>query len=218
MADLQTAFADAQKPAVDELMAAIRANDAEKVRNLLARGADPDEESEAGHRPLTTAASLGCTEIMEILIDAKADINTTNKYGYTPLISAALEGQTAAVKLLIEHNAKLNERTNEGGQTALMCVVAGVAPIEDCLATMRLLIEAGADLELRSGNSGNGNTALKIAENGGKEAAIEMLKEAPALQARIAAEKAAAAQQEAMHETAVANQDGLKKKAVKFAL
>ncbi|OGP52762.1 MAG: hypothetical protein A2Y65_03625 [Deltaproteobacteria bacterium RBG_13_52_11] len=104
----------------DELFSAVEKNDIQKVKELIAKGADVNVKEEHGNTPLIKAASRGYTEIAELLIAKGADVNAQNwSMGNTPLILAASWGHTGTTKLLIAKGADVNAKAKDG-QTPLM--------------------------------------------------------------------------------------------------
>ena len=86
--------------------------------------------------------------------------------GMTPLHAASFNANEEILKLLIEHKADLNITTNRG-QTSLI-----LAAIRNQMATVRTLVEAGADISIR----GCGNkTAAERAEEMGYHTIVEYL-------------------------------------------
>jgi ankyrin repeat protein len=100
------------------LLAAVRANNVEEVRSLLALGADPDSTESADGldgrwTALLLASSGGHSEIAEALVRAGADVNRRpggGFDGYTPLHLAAGWGHVELAKILLEHGANVNAR------------------------------------------------------------------------------------------------------------
>lgn len=148
-----------------DLMEAInRRGKPETVKLLIAAKANVNAKEGSGTTALMKAADKGIhVEIFKLLITAKAAINTRDQYGRTALIHAARNGaDPEVVRLLIAAKANLNvaeKHLEQGGhqaqaygRTALMW-----AADERNLEIARLLIEAGANVDLKSGN---GSTVL----------------------------------------------------------
>lgn len=95
--------------------------------------------------PALAIASLhGRNEVVRLLLEHGADVNCSDSSGGTALIAACVEyGQPETVRLLLERGAAVN-KTNESGATALY-----YACQRGDLKTARLLLDAGADPELR---------------------------------------------------------------------
>lgn len=123
------------------LMSAVRQNQVETVKALIANGADVNAKI-AGSIEVTAlmiAARYGYTDIMKILIDNGADVNVKSDRGYTALMRAARTGQTDAVKMLIQNQAEINVY-NDGGASALWHAAA-----HNHLDIARLLLANGAN-------------------------------------------------------------------------
>lgn len=109
-----------------ELMAAAQVGDLERVKRLLAEGADVNASDEAGWNALIKACynpeqKRGHADVVRVLIDAGADIEAPIGYGVRPLMLAAGYGETAVVEVLLRAGADVLAK-NEGGYTALMMV------------------------------------------------------------------------------------------------
>ena len=194
--------------AVDPKLAqAIRNGERAAVHAILAGGAAVNAHDESGNTPLMSAALLADTDMVKLLLKAGAEVNAANQAGATPLMRAATDdakvrllvesgakinarsglgnttlmmaarpyGSGRTVKFLLEHGAEVNA-TNIFGATALMAAVAG----ED-EETVRLLLDAHADVNLRpvmNGDGfimGGGRTALMWAAFRGNETLIKLL-------------------------------------------
>ena len=89
-----------------ELYRVIRSNDAEKLRTLIAAGADVNEEAPAGGPLLYGPVFRDHVEIVQILIDAGADVNAPMPDGRTLLQIARFFSRTEIVQILIDAGAK----------------------------------------------------------------------------------------------------------------
>ena len=115
------------------LMRAIRNGDIDKVKHLIAEGADINTKNDIDERPLHYAIKsnyntkqkdgklipiefhhLTSPDIIKTLIEAKADIHATNNFGGTPLHYASFFGHEEAISLLVEAGANANARDNNG--------------------------------------------------------------------------------------------------------
>jgi hypothetical protein len=105
---------------VSTLYKAITNKDLAEVKRLIAAGTDVNDY--AGYRmtPLDRAAIDGQTEMVRLLLAAKADPDLQDREdGCTPLIDAACYDQMDIVRLLLEAGAQ-TETLNKAGKTALM--------------------------------------------------------------------------------------------------
>jgi ankyrin repeat protein len=100
----------AQEPPAD-VFTAITAGDAAKVKKLLA--ADPKlaaQKNPQGFTPLH-AASHRSTDVVKLLLDAKADVNAKAEDDHTPLYLAASGGSKEVVALLLDRGADVSAVT-----------------------------------------------------------------------------------------------------------
>ena len=123
---IAAAAAIAEDTPAGRLVAAARAGNAERVRELLAEGIPPDaEESKNGHRALHQAAASGKIEVVEVLLDAGAEVDALDGAGMTALMRAAVPAAVPVGKRLLAGGAEVNARSASGA-TALTQVVGGL--------------------------------------------------------------------------------------------
>ncbi|NJN44017.1 MAG: ankyrin repeat domain-containing protein [Anaerolineae bacterium] len=145
------------------------------VRQILKKDNSPNERDSQGETALTWASHFGHTSIVKDLLAIGADREAYgNTLKGTPLLLAARGGHRGIVALLAVL-ANLNAH-NQHGQTALMLAVEPsdekYKPQHRILATVDLLIQAGADLDLRDFT---GNTALMWAVRWGNHEVTQRL-------------------------------------------
>lgn len=157
-----------------ELIAAVKAENVEQVKILLARGADPDAENRENEfrvPALVEILSHGSDEkaereIAEALIGAGADVNKDGSTGFTPLMVVS---DLAVVKLLLERKADVNLSTYNSQHST---------PLHEAIwkpQVASLLIAAGAGLDARN-NDGNTpllEAVLRIARNVDENGEVE---------------------------------------------
>jgi ankyrin repeat protein len=166
------------------LMASISGN-APMIAKLIEAGADPNMPLTAsGDTALMLVSRTGKTDAIKVLLDHGAKIDAKEKWGgTTALMWAVAEHRSKAVEMLIDRGAGLNDRskflptttsrTYEGttpvdlkpnqGATELSSGILTplmFAAREGDLASARLLVKAGADMNLRDGD---GKDALSLA-------------------------------------------------------
>ncbi|MDR4504812.1 MAG: ankyrin repeat domain-containing protein [Candidatus Scalindua sp.] len=101
-----------------DIIAVVKKGDVERVKELLAWGADRNKTDRKGWFPLMFAAFAGHEEIVAVLINSGVQINTKATDGSTALMAATLQGHYSIVKLLLEKGADKTVENNSGA-TAL---------------------------------------------------------------------------------------------------
>lgn len=97
-------------PSGGPLRRAVIERDADRMRALLADGADPDEKDYAGNTALHYAAVIGDATGTESLLDAGADPDARSLCDKRPLHFAASVAPLDVVRLLVEAGADVNAR------------------------------------------------------------------------------------------------------------
>lgn len=132
---------------------------------LQAQRVDINQIDKDGNTPLCHATINGCTEVVNILILAKANVSSNNK-GWSPIIHATTKGYSAIVDILIATNANINEITNNGFSPLMGATCSGHSCIVD------KLIKEGADVCLVDNNNWS---ALTYASKNGHSAIADEL-------------------------------------------
>lgn len=180
----------------DELLAAVKANDAAKARAILDRnpyiarmktengtavltakyyGAEAAlaallERTQEDSLNLYEAAALGrAARLKTILGQSRFKVDEPNAEGFTPLGLAAFFGHADAVKVILEHGAAIDARDKSRfGNTALDAAVAA-----DHADVVRILLASGANVNVRDASD---YTPLhKAAANGNVDIARMLL-------------------------------------------
>jgi ankyrin repeat protein len=172
--------------------------DAAAVRRFLAQGMSPHAIAplSGGEVALLRAVGLGHAEVVEALIEAGADVNLKDEHdgGSSPLKQAVVGGHLSVVRVLLKHHADVNYGDEDGHTNLLSAALAAAAsvlppeallfinpdaestedvspgsvPRQDRLEIVRLLLAAGADVNLRAEDCGlnalTGAAALGDAE------------------------------------------------------
>jgi ankyrin repeat protein len=173
-----------------DFLAACEDGNATKVQGMLKDGADPNAARPTGANALSYAVAGRHTEVVRLLLDARADPNRTSA-GLSPLFLAAELGDFETVKLLIRSGANVNAKLHavdedlkaREGDTAL---IAAASP-NGTASTVKALLAAGADVNAKAEN---GKTAVMQAVASENIGVLRALLEAkPDLRARMTDEE-----------------------------
>ena len=124
---------------------AVRNDDAALVDRLIRLGASAKAANRFGVTPISLACENGSAPVVQRLLKAGVDANTAGPLGETPLHLCARTGKPEAVRALLAGGARVDTIENWRGQTPLMWAAA-----EGHVDTMKVLVEAGADVNARS--------------------------------------------------------------------
>jgi ankyrin repeat protein len=154
-----------------EFVQAVCMGDTDKVKQLLAAGADVNAKDRDGRAPLYQACRVMMGQrSIEMLLAAGADVDARDKAGKTPLYAAAESGAGQdVIKQLLAHNASPNMADNEG-YTSLHAACMGNGQPE----IIRLLVGGGAKVDAKDHE---GWTPLHHAAQRGRVEAVSVLLE-----------------------------------------
>lgn len=175
------------KKRVSEMIAAARAGDTEKVKQLLAKGAEINApESESGDTPILAAIDKGQWETAEYLLTQGPDLTREDNNGNSPLYLTVSRGDSAVVmvKRLLDAGAPIDLGPKTGDN-------AGATPLHICCATganacLEALLARGASATKQLPD---GSTPLHTAAIGGDQRTVELLCKAGASVATLNNEK-----------------------------
>lgn len=126
------------------LIAAVLRQHEPIVKLLIDHGASvTDFDSEYRESVLNWAASLGSTNIMELLIAHGAQVEGVSLAGHTPMWSAAVNGSPAGIECMLRHGAQIETRDRFG--MSALCVASRCGRVD----AVRVLLSNGADLYAR---------------------------------------------------------------------
>ena len=163
----------------EALYTAIEKGDVEMVRLLVEAGADVNAaEGFGGDTPLHEAVEQGDAEIVKILVAAGADVNAEGYFDRTPLSLAAEEGATEIMQILLgsgpDADTPADGEDKEAASTPSIGSEALYTAIEKGDVEMvRLLVEAGADVNASEGFGGD--TPLHEAVEQGNAQIVKIL-------------------------------------------
>jgi ankyrin repeat protein len=113
---------------------------------------NPNNSDEKAWNYLLHACKFGNIEVVEFLLENGSDVNHIDSGEKTPLYWATTnkdDGESAKICiLLIKKGININHQSKDG-KTALFGAVGGVANYEKGTITLEVLLNAGADADLR---------------------------------------------------------------------
>uniref|UniRef100_A0A0G4HJE4 Uncharacterized protein n=1 Tax=Chromera velia CCMP2878 TaxID=1169474 RepID=A0A0G4HJE4_9ALVE len=124
-----------------------------------------------GDTALIVASANGHTEIVRLLVDARANVDLQHTNGTTALIQSSNKGHTDIVRLLLHANASVDMQ-DKAGYSALMW-----ASTNGHTDVVRLLVDAKASIDAQDRD---GNTALMWASANGHPEIVRLLVDAKA--------------------------------------
>ena len=142
------------------LILAAKANDAVRVRELIAAGGNVNAKDDIQDSAFLYAGAEGFNEVLQLTLAAGADVRSTNRYGGTALIPASEHGHMETVRILIAAGVPV-DHVNNLGWTAMQEAILlnnGGPKQQD---VVRQLLAAGANPDIRDPQ---GRTALQNAE------------------------------------------------------
>lgn len=161
---LSLAMAAATAGAYEDFFRAVEVDDAAAVRQLLARGMDPNTLDPRGQHALFLALRGGSAKVFEALMQhPDTRVETANANDETALMMAALRADVGAMASLVARGAAIN-RT---GWTPLHYAASSPSP-----APVQWLLDRGAAVDARAPN---GNTPLMLAARYGHEDSVTLL-------------------------------------------
>ncbi len=166
---------------------AAKFDDAAEVKSLLSKGVSPNAVDSYGNPMLNLAIKDKSNQVIDLLLqNPKIDVDLSNKSGETPLMIASIEGNLPLVKVLVlKHKAlidhiswtPLHYACAKGQFDVAQFLIANGATVDSMSLgnttplmmavqsgndqLVKLLLDKGADLQLRNSN---GLTAIDIAD------------------------------------------------------
>ncbi|MGA3189230.1 MAG: protein kinase [Bryobacteraceae bacterium] len=147
------------------LLTAIAAGDLDRVKSLLAKGADVNAVSADGTTPLMLASETSAP-IVDALLAAGAQVESMDTRGRSALYRASAEGKEDAMRLLLDHQANVNSRATDLSTPLIEAVANGK------LGAAQLLLDRGADVNLSDSNN---TTPLMVAAEKAPAEVVKLL-------------------------------------------
>mmetsp|Transcript_89081 Transcript_89081/g.237723 ORF Transcript_89081/g.237723 Transcript_89081/m.237723 type:complete len:304 (+) Transcript_89081:129-1040(+) len=131
------------------LMVAACWADVEKLRFLIAQcGENLDQQNTDGRAAIHLAAERGNTEVISILVEAKANIHLQDRSLLSPIALAASSGQAEAIRALVAVQADVSCTARFGRLPLHRAAERGQA------GAARALVDSGADVDATDDVSG----------------------------------------------------------------
>lgn len=148
-----------------ELSNAVIANDFDRVKFLVGKGADVNKVDSQGWTPLLSAAQQRQDQMAKLLIELGADVNLGHD-GMTPLIAAVMRDHVPTVKVLLDNGADINKSGLQGYPPLALAIG------ENKYEVAKALLEAGADPKAAAGPDGLTPLMIAAAQNAPAEGAM----------------------------------------------
>ena len=150
-----------------DLVRAVKDQDMSTARELIAAGADVNEQDSETMTALHWAAHWNDLALVQLLLSEGAEAEVSNRYGVTPLHEASLVGNPDLIEVLVRAGAQAN--TGFGtGETPVM-TAARTGNVE----AIRILLENGGTVD--TSEEWRGQTPLMWAASEGHAAMAEFL-------------------------------------------
>lgn len=156
---------------ITALIAAAYRNDLAIIDLLIQAGADVNIQDNTKQSAYLIATSEGYLELLQRTLQAGADVHRTDSYNGTGLIRAADRGHVEIIQELLKTDINIDHINNLGWTALLEAIILGDGGSRHT-EVVRLLVEAGADVNLADGN---GITPLAHAQYRGYQNIIEIL-------------------------------------------
>jgi hypothetical protein len=117
----------------DDLLEAVKAKDIEKVKMLLANGADVNAKDDLGWTLLHRAAVQNAKDVARLLRAKGANVDAKDDKGQTPLHVAAFKNAKDVVELLLTDGADVNAKDKDGKTPLALALSQGNTAVADLL-------------------------------------------------------------------------------------
>ena len=128
------------------LCKACKYGNAEIVRLLLNKGADPNIKNIWQMSPLMESCKANKEEIAKLLLDRKVEVNCKDSYGNSAIIYAVGKSSIKCVELLLSHGADLNDRIEDEFSYLWSYSLLMLATYNESIEVVKCLLSHGARL------------------------------------------------------------------------
>jgi ankyrin repeat protein/tetratricopeptide (TPR) repeat protein len=150
-----------------QLLDAAENGQIQKLKKVIAQGADVNFKNKYKETPLILACWKGHSACVKTLLDNGAKVNLRNSNGTPALGPATQAGHLKIIELLLAAGAPVNSRINNHGGTALM-----LAAIHGHTDATVLLLNRGANVEAKNND---GTTPCMFASMNGRLNILKIL-------------------------------------------
>ena len=154
------------------LIDAAWSNDVTAARELIGAGADVNHKDGTQQSAYLISTSEGYLELLELTLENGADVASLDSFNGTGLIRASERGHADVVERLLQTEIDVNHVNNLGWTALHEAILLGDGS-ERYVRTVRLLLEHGADPDLRTGR--DGRRPIELAEDMNQASVIELL-------------------------------------------
>ena len=158
------------------LIAAAWENDLDEARRLIDEGADVNAKDDSVQSAYLISTSEGYVELLELTLEHGADVTSLDSFNGTGLIRAADRGHVEIVRELLKTDIDVDHVNNLGWTALLEAIILGDGGSRHT-DVVRLLVDAGADVNLADGN---GESPLTHARDREYAEMVEILRAAGA--------------------------------------
>ncbi len=156
---------------VDDLITAVKAEEAGRVQSLISGGVDVNGKDANGDTALVVAAREGKTGVIKTLMDGKADPDIGDKRGTRPVTHAVQQGHVEALDALLVNGASPNAKTPADFRP-LESVIRRMDTQNRGKETFDMLIKHGADVHQVADDD---TTLVMIAASSDNDYALRVL-------------------------------------------
>ena len=142
-----------QKRLDEQLIRAAWADDVNRARALIARGADVNAKDDTAQSAYLISTSEGSLDLLNLMLKHGGDVASKDSFNGTGLIRAADRGLADVAGRLVQAGVDVDHVNNLGWTALHEAIILGDGS-RRYVDTVRVLVAAGADVTLRSRRDG----------------------------------------------------------------